>query len=129
MTERLQIYRCDVCGNTIQVLSSGVGELVCCGKSMILQDIQYSKTGENNIHTPILHSNEADNYVEVLAHPMKDEHFIEFIEVYKKDNSELLIKFFEPEQEPKFMFNKSKTSELEVFDYCNIHGLWGRNNG
>ena len=36
MTKRLQIYKCEVCGNIVEVLHEGVGELVCCNQPMKL---------------------------------------------------------------------------------------------
>jgi len=34
MTEKSEIYKCNVCGNVVQVLNSGEGVLVCCGQPM-----------------------------------------------------------------------------------------------
>ena len=34
MTERLELYKCNICGNLVEVILSGVGELVCCGEPM-----------------------------------------------------------------------------------------------
>ncbi len=36
MTKRLQIYKCEICGNIVEVLHTGAGELVCCGQPMTL---------------------------------------------------------------------------------------------
>lgn len=43
MTEVGQIYKCNVCGNTVVVIQPGVGELVCCGQPMELQSQQKNK--------------------------------------------------------------------------------------
>ena len=29
MAEKLQVYKCEICGNIVEVLNGGVGELVC----------------------------------------------------------------------------------------------------
>ena len=36
MTERLQVCRCEVCGNIVEVLHAGQRELVCCKQPMKL---------------------------------------------------------------------------------------------
>ena len=36
VTEKGQIYVCEICGNKVQVLETGAGTLVCCGQDMTL---------------------------------------------------------------------------------------------
>ncbi|MCA9487872.1 MAG: desulfoferrodoxin FeS4 iron-binding domain-containing protein [Nanoarchaeota archaeon] len=36
MTEKNQVYRCEVCGNLVKVVEAGDGKLVCCGQPMKL---------------------------------------------------------------------------------------------
>ena len=36
MAEKLEIYKCEACGNMVEVIHGGAGELVCCGEAMIL---------------------------------------------------------------------------------------------
>ncbi|MCW4054148.1 MAG: desulfoferrodoxin FeS4 iron-binding domain-containing protein [Candidatus Bathyarchaeota archaeon] len=36
MTEKGQVYVCEICGNKVQVVEAGVGTLVCCGQDMNL---------------------------------------------------------------------------------------------
>jgi desulfoferrodoxin-like iron-binding protein len=31
-----EIYKCDICGNVVEVKEAGGGELVCCQKAMTL---------------------------------------------------------------------------------------------
>lgn len=38
MTEKHQVYTCEICGNIVEVLHVGEGELVCCGQPMELTD-------------------------------------------------------------------------------------------
>jgi len=35
MTIQKQVYRCNVCGNIVEVLHAGKGELVCCGQPIV----------------------------------------------------------------------------------------------
>jgi len=36
-TKKGQVYKCEICGNVVEVKEEGVGTLVCCGKNMVLQ--------------------------------------------------------------------------------------------
>lgn len=36
MTKVGQVYRCDLCGNVVQVVTEGGGTLVCCGQDMVV---------------------------------------------------------------------------------------------
>jgi superoxide reductase len=38
MTDVGQVYKCNICGNVVEVLNAGAGELVCCGEPMELLD-------------------------------------------------------------------------------------------
>jgi len=38
VSEEGQIFECEICGNVVQVLESGGGELICCGEPMVLQE-------------------------------------------------------------------------------------------
>ena len=35
MPEKLEVYKCEACGNIVEVLHGGAGELVCCGEPMV----------------------------------------------------------------------------------------------
>ena len=90
-TEKLQLYKCEVCGNLVQVILSGAGELVCCGQPMKLQSIQHDKSETGEKHAPIVEFRENDRFVQVKSHPMLPEHYIQFIEIYKKDNLNCIL--------------------------------------
>lgn len=128
MTEKLEIYKCNVCGNLVQVLLSGVGELVCCGQPMekLIPHIE-----ENNElaekHTPVIEKEGDKTYIRLKLHPMMPEHYIQLIEVYPKDKSFLHIKFLNPNDLAEFNIS-SFTEEVEALEYCNIHGLWRNKN-
>jgi superoxide reductase len=36
MTKKKEIYKCEICGNVVEVLEEGGGQLVCCGQPMKL---------------------------------------------------------------------------------------------
>ena len=123
-TEKLQIYRCAVCGNLVQVLLPSVGELVCCNQPMELKTIQHDRSELGEKHAPKLEFRENEKFVQVMSHPMTTEHYIQFIEVYKKDKSCLQLKFFKPNDTPE-MDITHLPDDIDAIEYCNIHGLWG----
>lgn len=126
MTLKLQIYKCNICGNLVQILQEGEGNLVCCGKEMELMSIQYDTTNElGEKHTPKIEIKDGKKYVNVIGHPMTDAHYIQFIESYSKDKNELHLKFFNPNEIPEMESKLDK--EFDSVEYCNIHHLWGNN--
>ncbi len=126
-TEKLQIYKCEVCGNLIQVLIPGAGELVCCGQPMRLQEIQHDKSETGEKHSPKIEFKENEKLVTVTSHPMLAEHYIQFIEVYKRDKSEMHLKYLNPGDTAEYNIS-CIPDEIEAIEFCNIHGLWGENN-
>ena len=125
MTVKLQIYKCDMCGNLIQVLQEGDGNLVCCGKEMELMGIQYDADELGEKHTPKTEIRGEEKFVHVKGHPMSNEHYIQFIESYSKDKNELYLKFFKPNEIPEM--NVKLDGDFNSIEYCNIHHLWGNN--
>lgn len=125
MTIKLQIYRCNICGNLVQVLQEGEGNLVCCGAEMELRPIQYDTNELGEKHTPKIEIKDGKKYVNVLGHPMTKEHYIQFIETYTEEKNELHIKFFNPNEIPEM--ESKLDGEFNSIEYCNIHHLWGNN--
>ncbi len=123
-TEKLQLYKCDICGNLVQVILYGVGELVCCGEPMRLLEAQHDSSEMGEKHAPKFDFRENKKFVQVIAHPMTEAHYIQFIEVYKKDKSELHLKYFKPEEVPEFDISYTQ-DDIKAIENCNIHGLWG----
>lgn len=122
MTELLEIYKCEVCGNIIETIHTGKGALVCCGKEMVLQKEQ-SEGEYAEKHAPVKTNNEQGVNIKVgkQEHPMEKEHYIEWIEIItEKGNSR---KFLKPNQKPEANF-PVKTEIKKTRMYCNIHGLW-----
>lgn len=124
MTEKFEIYRCSICGNLIQVLHPSYGELVCCNQPMKLQTVQHDTNELGEKHMPKIEFKENKKFVQITAHPMLPEHYIQFIEVYSKDKNSLHLKYFHPLETPEFDISNFGEN-LEALGYCNIHGLWG----
>ncbi|RME55180.1 desulfoferrodoxin [Candidatus Woesearchaeota archaeon] len=121
MTELNEVYKCEVCGNIVEVLHTGAGQLVCCGKEMVKQTEKSVDEGKEK-HVPIVEK--TDNGIKVkvgeVEHPMTEEHHIEWIEVLTKEGTQKV--FLKPGEKPEAEFNV--TGYLEVRSYCNLHGLW-----
>ena len=122
MTERLQVYKCEVCGNIVEVMHVGKGELVCCGQAMKLMQEKTEEEGKEK-HLPVIEKTDAGIKIKVgsIAHPMEENHYIEWIKV--KADDKLYCKFLSPGNLPAAEF-PVKTEDIIVRSYCNIHGLW-----
>ena len=82
MAEKLEIYKCEVCGNIVEVLYGGKGELVCCGKPMYLF-IENTVDAAREKHVPVIEPTDDGVKVKVgsVTHPMEEKHYIEWIEI------------------------------------------------
>lgn len=125
MTSINEIYKCNVCGNIVEVVHTGVGELVCCGQPM---ELLKEKTEDLEIsvekHRPIIEKNEEGVVIKVgsVPHPMEDSHYIEWIEIIT-DKGNYSRKFLKPGDKPELSF-PVKNMEVTARIYCNLHGLW-----
>jgi superoxide reductase len=122
MAERFKIYKCELCGNIIEVLHAGDGDIACCGKSMKLFEEQAADSSKEK-HVPVIEKT-ANGYkvtVGSTLHPMADAHYIEWIELVADGAS--YKKFLKPGDQPvaEFSVNANKVSARE---YCNMHFLW-----
>lgn len=129
-TQLNQIYRCEICGNIVEVLHAGAGELVCCGQPMKLQEPKTSDPEIGEKHIPIIEkTDEGKTFVKIgsIEHPMTDEHYIEWIDLKNKDKNKLCKKFLKPEDKPESKFC-AKTDNVKARCYCNLHGLWMKDN-
>ena len=122
MTKLRQIYRCNVCGNIVEMLHAGDGELVCCEEPMELLKEKTEDAGREK-HVPAIEKTEAGIMVKVgsVPHPMEKEHYIEWIELIA--DGAVYRKFLKPDDKPEAEFCV-KAEKVEAREYCNIHGLW-----
>lgn len=122
MAERYEIYKCEICGNLVEVLDGGEGTLVCCGQPMKLFK-ENTVDAAREKHVPVVEKS-ADGYtvsVGSVAHPMEESHYIEWIELIADSVS--YRKFLKPGDKP-IAFFAVKADTVTVREYCNIHGLW-----
>ena len=122
MTKKLQVYKCEICGNIVEVLHTGVGELVCCGQPMKLLEEQTEEQGKEK-HVPVIER--IDNKIKVkvgsIPHPMEEKHYIEWVEVVTRDG--IRRKFLKPGDAPEIEFGPIEEI-VTVREHCSIHGLW-----
>ena len=122
MTKLNQVYKCDVCGNIVEMLHTGDGDLVCCGQNMVLQEENTVDAAKEN-HVPVIEKIKGGVLVKVgsVEHPMSDTHYIEWIEVHT--DKKVHRKNLNPDDKPQaeFMLNEEV---LYAREYCNIHRLW-----
>ena len=122
MSNKLEIYRCAVCGNIVEVLHGGKGELACCGQPME-RLLPHTGEGPGEKHIPVTEEAPGGLRVKVgsIPHPMEKEHHIEWIQVIS--GGDVYRRFLEPGEEPEALF-KAPAGKPRAREYCNVHGLW-----
>lgn len=122
MIERDQIYKCNICGNIVEVLHAGGGQLVCCKQPMELLIEKTSDVGKEK-HVPVMEKTGAGTKVKVgsIPHPMEEEHYIECVEIIA--DGEICKKFLKPGDAPEAAF-ENEGEQIEAREYCTVHGLW-----
>ena len=123
MAEFRGIYKCEICGNVVEVLHEGVGALVCCGEEMKKME---EKTQDSSVekHVPYIKKTEKGVIVKVgqnQDHPMEEKHYIEWIQILA--DGAAYRKFLKPGDKPQAKF-EIKADKIGAREYCNVHGLW-----
>ena len=130
MTQKTQIYKCNICGNIVEVLDVGAGQLICCNQPMELLEEKNKEEGLEK-HLPVIEELPANvcqgkDGVKIkvgeVEHPMEENHYIEWIEIIPADNKRGK-KFLKPGDKPEVEFYTRK-EVIGARAYCNIHGLW-----
>lgn len=127
MTSLNQVWKCEICGNIVEIVHNGADSLVCCGQPMKLMSEKTKDLGSEK-HVPILEKLEKNRFkikIGKIEHPMTPEHYIEWIEVIADGKS--AMEFLKPGEKPEkeFIIN---VSSFTVRAYCNVHGLWSSKN-
>ena len=122
MTEKLEIYKCHICGNVVQVLLNGIGELVCCGENMEHLTPQFKEDELGEKHVPQILEENGKKTIRLDKHPMTNEHYIQFIEAFSKDKTEIRLKYLCPNQIAEFDISDFESED--AIELCNIHNLW-----
>lgn len=123
MTNNLQIYKCAICGNIVEMIHKGDGELVCCGEMMKLF-VANTVDAAKEKHVPVIEKIDGGFKVKVgsVAHPMEERHYIEWIQIIT-DDGRAYREFLAPGKSPEAVF-KIDAISVVAREYCNLHGLW-----
>lgn len=122
MANRNEVYKCNVCGNIVEILHAGVGKLVCCDQPMKLMTENTTDAAKEK-HVPVVEKVAGGVKVTVgsVAHPMEEKHYIEWIEVIA--DGKIYRQYLALGQAPEAVF-PIEAASITAREYCNLHGLW-----
>jgi len=122
MAEKMEVYKCSICGNIVEVLTGGAGALVCCGQPMARMTENTTDAAVEK-HVPVLEKKDGFWQVNVgsVDHPMTAEHYIEWIELV--DGDTVYRQNLKPGDKPAASF-ACAAAKVTARAYCNLHGLW-----
>ena len=122
MPNCLEVYKCDLCGNMVEVIRGGGAVLTCCGQAMTLQ-VENTVEASKEKHVPVIEKVEGGYKVTVgsVAHPMEEKHYIEWIELVA--DGKAYRQFLKPGETPEAFFCVTAVS-VTAREYCNLHGHW-----
>lgn len=122
MTQKMQVYKCETCGNIVEMLHGGAGQMICCGKPMKLY-VENTVEAAKEKHVPVVEKT-ADGFkirVGSVAHPMEAQHYIEWVQVIA--DGKTYRQFLTPGGAPEATFC-IEADQVTAREYCNLHGLW-----
>ena len=122
-TKFCEVYKCELCGNIVEVTHPAAGQLVCCGSPMTRLEANTVDASREK-HVPVVETSDRGIIVKVgsTPHPMLPEHHIEWIEVI--DGAFVERFHLKPGTTPQAIFERSAHPGMIVRAYCNLHGLW-----
>lgn len=122
MAKNLEIYKCDICGNILEVLHGGPGGLICCGRPMGLQ-AENTVDAAKEKHVPVIERGDGIVTVKVgsVAHPMEEKHYIEWVEIIA--DGKIYRQMLKPGDAPEATFSIS-ANNVRAREYCTLHGQW-----
>jgi len=122
MAKMMQVYKCEICGNIVEVLHGGKGTLVCCGQEMTLLE-ENTVDASREKHVPEIEKTSSGVKVKVgsQSHPMEEKHYIEWIEIIY--DGKLCRRWLKPGDAPEAEF-AVEAENVSAREYCNLHGLW-----
>ena len=121
---QFQIYKCDLCGQVVEVLHVGSPSLTCCDQPMKLLR-EGTSDGAKEKHVPVLEktANGCKVKVGAVPHPMTPEHAIEWIEIVCKRGVRSM-KPLQAADAPEAEFGIPFDMVVSAREYCNLHGVW-----
>ncbi|MFH1395109.1 MAG: desulfoferrodoxin [Candidatus Omnitrophota bacterium] len=123
MTRLRELYRCEICGNVVEITHEGAPSLVCCDEPMKKLEAKTEDEGKEK-HVPVMEETDAGTKVKIgsVPHPMEEKHYIKFIEVLSDDR--VIRVELKPGQAPEAEVCLLKSEIQEVREFCTVHGLW-----
>ena len=124
MLSEFKIYKCNICGNVVEVVNEGAPNLTCCEQAMEKLEAKTQDEGQEK-HVPVPEKVSAGFLIKVggVSHPMEEKHYIKFIEVATKEK--VHRKELHPGDKPEALFDGVKESEIVLIrEYCTVHNLW-----
>lgn len=122
MAKIMEVYKCKECGNIVEIVHEGSGQLVCCNQPMTLL-VENTVDASKEKHVPVIKKVDGGYRVKVgsVPHPMEEKHYIEWIELTADGKS--YREFLKPGAVPEAVFI-IEANHVTAREYCNIHGLW-----
>jgi len=126
MPKQLELYKCELCGNIVEMLHAGPGALVCCNEKMKLL-AENTVDAAKEKHVPVIEIGKDAITVKVgsVAHPMEEKHYIEWIELIA--DGKAYLQFLKPGEKPEAVF-PIFAKKVTAREYCNLHGHWKAEN-
>jgi superoxide reductase len=117
-----EVYKCNICGNMVEVIHVGGGQLVCCNQTMELLNENTTDAAQEK-HVPVIEKTDKGFKVKIgeVPHPMEEAHYIEWIELIADGIS--YRRFLKPGDAPEAEFNINADT-VTAREFCNLHGLW-----
>lgn len=125
MTQTNQIYKCDICGNVVEVEHIGVGTLVCCGQEMRLEEENRDMSNAQK-HIPVIVEDQEGGIkitIGEILHPMTEEHHLDWVQI-RTANGDIRIRMDLGESPVVELPHLQKSDILGIRSYCNIHGMY-----
>jgi len=121
-----EVYKCNLCGNIVEVLHPGAGALVCCNEKMALM-VENTVDASKEKHVPVIEFSADSITVKVgsVPHPMEAAHYIEWIELIA--DGKVYRQNLQPGMAPEATFPVI-AKQVTAREYCNLHGHWAASN-
>ncbi len=120
----MKFFKCAKCGKIVAMVKESACETICCGEAMqeiVANTVDAAK--EKHVPEYKVNGNVVEVTVGSVAHPMTEEHLIEWVLLETEQGNQR--KLLKAGQEPKVSFAISAGDKLKaVYAYCNLHGLW-----
>ncbi len=120
----LKFYKCQLCGKIVAMVKDSGVPTICCGQPMT-EIVPSSTDAATEKHVPVISvdGNKVTVSVGSVAHPMAEEHYIEWIAISTKNGAQR--KALNPGDAPQAEFALTEGDEVAyALAYCNLHSLW-----